>query len=102
MTTTLKCSNCFFYQGADMCLSIECMNSKTHPRFLSRENVDPLPKKEDKRNYAVYGKQAAWIDLDQAMLIRSMHVVTYPNMKELTDDCKKQLRKRRNTKHDKR
>ena len=80
------------YQGYCM-TSAECVNAKNHPRFLDK-NDEPIPEIKHWSTDKVRG-HIAFTNTDSAGISRKRQSPVYPDVRTLTDESKKLLRKRR-------
>ena len=101
-----NCIECAHWKstGKEHCglYSLTCTNSKTHPNFLGKSEVKFIPKirlNQGGRN-KVKG-QTAFIngeELSKALQSRARDIPMYPDMRQLTDESKKELRRIRRRK----
>ena len=104
-----KCIDCLHwhssgdqpYQG--YCItSATCVNTKNHPRFTPKAEVNPIPEMRLRQGGDIQAKgRTAFIsdeDIVKALQSRQRETPLYQDMRTLTDESKKELRKERRKK----
>ena len=87
------------YQGHCGLYSITCINTINHPSFLTNDKVELVS--EIRINQGEINKikgTIAWIDTNSATTSRKKQFSSYPDMRQFTDESKKELRKQRRKK----
>ena len=109
-----NCIDCIFwhstrlesYQGYCI-ISIDCINLPKRPRFVNKYEVVQRELAEQKKSISeiksshdigIKGK-IAFIDTESASITRRQQSVVYPDMRQLTDKSKEELRKLRRRKN---
>ena len=89
------------HQGCCGLRSISCINSSSKPNFLDKEDVKHIPERLKKGDRDKVKGQTAFIngeELAKALQSRQRDIPMYPDMRQLTEESKKELRRVRRRK----
>ena len=95
------CQNCVFWTDHCGLYSTNCITAiasgKPPTAFLTKEDTKPISgsKRDGKNSPVLKGEEAFMNDeeYDKAEANKKRHIVMYPDMRELTDESKEEMRK---------